>query len=257
MLSKEWLRAFAPVGRLEADGGWIPRGAGVFFLKHDVAWLVTANHVVESVGCEALSVLVTRSSEDGTGVVEVGKILRENQFPWVRDSVLDLAAAPIPASSEFNIFALGEPECMRIKDLVPSMQSFTAGCPYGLRGFDSDSATPLVLNGTIAGIDVAGGKIFTSVPTFPGNSGGPLIAVRSPFSPSGGMVVGRPTVLFAGIMLQSATVTSPHPDHLPPLHLGVAAPWDAVAALLDSTAANEIAAMIACGREAERLRAAE
>jgi hypothetical protein len=54
--------------------------------------------------------------------------------------------------------------------------------------------------------------------------------------------VGRPTVLFAGIMLQSAVISSATPgSSTPPLHLGVAAPADAVLALLESTEAQALA----------------
>jgi hypothetical protein len=121
------------------------------------------------------------------------------------------------------------------------MPCFTIGCPYGLRGVDPGKATPLVLDGVIAGVNQSNRRIFTNAATFPGNSGGPLIAVRSPFAPDGSMMVGRPTVLLAGIVLQSALVPSPMPGDLtPPLHLGVAAPADAVLGLLDSEQAQAI-----------------
>jgi hypothetical protein len=57
--------------------------------------------------------------------------------------------------------------------------------------------------------------------------------------------VGRPTVLLAGIMLGTMLVPSPVPgDRTPPLHLGFAAPMDAVVGLLESEAARAVAARL-------------
>jgi S1-C subfamily serine protease len=127
-------------------------------------------------------------------------------------------------------------------EIIPSMLSFTVGCPYGLPGVDPQQATPLVLHGAISGVNRESRKIYTSAPTFPGNSGGPLLVVRPPFDPSGRTImVGSPTVLLAGIMLESALLSSPIPgDKIPPLHLGVAAPIEAVFTLLDSPQAQEL-----------------
>ena len=163
MLSTEWLSAFAPVGALQTKNVWGAVGACVFFHKPPVLWLVTAKHVLEKVGQQALTVLVSRSSDDGV----------------------------------------------------------------------------------ISGVDLASRKVYTSAPTFPGNSGGPLIAVRSPFNPAGGMIVGRPTVLFAGIMLETKLLHAPDPtSRIPSLHLGVAVPADTVLALLNSDQARAITARV-------------
>src|SRR5207244_1345272 len=160
-----------------------------------------------------------RSSADGMIVVEVGKILADSRLSWVQDPASDLAAIPVPLSPDFGIRAITAEYCLRFGDLVPSMPCFTIGCPYGLRGVDPKRATPLVLDGTICRVDSANRRIYTNAPTFSGNSGGPLIAIRSPFSPEGAMVAGRPTVLLSGIMLQSALVPSAEPeDRMPPLH---------------------------------------
>ena len=121
------------------------------------------------------------------------------------------------------------------------MPSFTVGCPYGIHGVDPQQATPLVLDGVISGVDTASRKIYTSAPTFPGNSGGPLIAFRSPLLPMGGMEVGRYILGFAGIMLETRLLPATDPvSRIPPLHLGVAAPADAVLALLESDQARAI-----------------
>lgn len=244
MLSTEWLSAFAPVGYPRGGDAWAACGAGVFFHRHSLLWLMTANHVVDQVDRpENLSVLVT-SKTGGITVVPVGLVLADHKLSWVRDSVNDLACAPVPVSPELEIKAVAEEQCIPLKDLVPSMPSFTIGCPYGLRGLDPTRATPLVLEGIISGVDPPARRVFTSAPTFPGNSGGPLIAIRSPFDPGGRMVAGRPTVMFAGVMLQSLLVPSPVPGATPPLHLGVAAPTDVILALLDSPQAHTLVASL-------------
>src|SRR5207244_3226844 len=155
-------------------------------------WMITARHVVEKVGRQALTVLVTRLSGEGVIVVEVGKILTDHGLSWVEDEVNDLAAAPMPASPDFGIKAVTPENCLRMTELVPSMPCFTVGCPYGLHGLNPQKATPLVLDGVISGVDPASCKVYASAPTFPGNSGGPLIAV--PFDPIGGINAGRPTI---------------------------------------------------------------
>jgi hypothetical protein len=248
MLSAEWLSAFAPVGALRDENLWAAFGACVFFHKPPILWMVTANHVVETVGRQGLTVLVSRSSGDGVIVVHVGKILTEHGLSWVQDETNDLAAAIMPVSPDFGIKAVTPDNCLPLTELVPSMPCFTLGCPYGLPGVNPQRATPLVLDGVISGVDPASRKVYTSAPTFPGNSGGPLITIRSPFNPAGGMIVGRPTVLFAGIMLETKLLHAPDPtSRIPPLHLGVASPADAVLSLLDSDQARAIAARVEPG----------
>jgi hypothetical protein len=246
----------------------------VFFHKPPLLWIVTARHVVKKVGPSALTALVTRSSGEGVIVVKVGEILATNGFSWIEDEVSDLAAAPMPTSPDFAIKAVTPDNCLSLRELIPSMPCFTVGCPYGLHGLNPQKATPLVLDGIISGVDPASRKVYTSAPTFPGNSGGPLIAIRSPFNPAGGMIVGRPTVLFAGIMLETALLSADPASHIPPLHsgsaplvsptpgpitdsasrtpplhLGVAAPADGVLTLLDSEEARAIIARVEALRQ--------
>jgi hypothetical protein len=207
--------------------------------------MVTARHVVQKVGPTALTVLVTRSSGEGVIVVKIGEILANQGLSWLEDEVNDLAAAPMPASPDFGIRAVTAENCLPMNELVPSMPCFTVGCPYGLHGLNPQKATPLVLDGVISGVDPASRRIYTSAPTFPGNSGGPLIAVRSPFNPAGGMIVGRPTILCAGIMLETVLLSAVDPvNRIPPLHLGIAAAADAILSLLDSDQAQAITARV-------------
>lgn len=241
MLSPEWLETIAPVGKFIGPGMWSAFGAGVFIGKHHLVWLVTANHVVRDVQAREVSILVTQAAS-GVNVVEVGKLLEQNGLAWVRDEANDLAAAPVPISDQFRMKAIPPEYCARLSDLLPSMTAYSIGCPYGLRGVDPQRATPLVLDGVIAGVDAELKRIYTSAPTFPGNSGGPLVVVKQPFTADGRLHVGTPTVLLAGIMLESLLALSPKPgDATPPLHMGRATPMDAALALLDSDAARQIA----------------
>lgn len=162
----------------------------------------------------------------------------------MQDQVNDLAAAPMPSSRDYDIKAVAQENCLRLPELVPSMPCFTVGCPYGLYGVNPRKATPLVLDGVISGVDPDNRKVFTSAPTFPGNSGGPLVVVRVPFDPTGRMTVGVPTVFFAGVMLETRLIPDQN-DRVPPLHLGIAAPADAVLDLLESAQARAIADRIA------------
>src|SRR5258708_30760699 len=249
MLSTEWLSAVAPVGSLRDDNQWAAAGACVFFHKPPHLWLVTARHVVEAVGRQLLTALVGRSAGEGVIVVKVGEILASHRFAWVEDEANDLAAAPMPGSPDFGIKAVTAENCLRITELVPSMPCFTVGCPYGLHGLDPQRPTPLVLDGVISGVNPVSRKVYTSAPTFQGNSGGPLIAVRLPFNPAGMITAGRPVVLFAGIMLETYLLPGPDPaNRIPPLHLGVAAPADLVLDLLASEEARAITDRIAAMR---------
>src|SRR5262249_21132417 len=151
--STEWLSAFAPVGSLQEDNLWVAAGAGVFFNKPPLLWLVTANHVVEAVGPQKVSVLVTRSDNNGVVIVELGNCLAARRISWARDPHNVLAATPMPVSPEFGLKAVSAGDCLSLEELLPSMPCFTVGCPYGLRGLDPQRATPLVLDGVISGVD--------------------------------------------------------------------------------------------------------
>jgi hypothetical protein len=253
MLSPEWLSAVAPVGATVAPNAWAAFGACTFFNRHRVLWLVTANHVVNSIGNAALSVFVGRQPPDGVAVIEVGKILADNGLDWVRNTEGDLAAAPMPVTAEplsLGIKWIGADACLELGKLSPSLPCVTIGCPFGLPGVDLTRSTPLVLGGIIAGVDPHTRRVYTSAPTFPGNSGGPLVVMQSPYKEIGGgiqfvMGGGRRTTLLAGIMLEMHLVWPPNPDdRTPPLHLGVAAPTDAIISLLDSEPAQAIVSKI-------------
>src|SRR5208283_5265341 len=106
MLSTEWLSAFAPVGAVKTDNQWAAFGACVFFHKSPILWMITANHVLEKVGKQTLTVLMTGSPGKRVIVVEVGKILADHELTWLQDEVNDLAAAPMPMAPEFGLKAV-------------------------------------------------------------------------------------------------------------------------------------------------------
>lgn len=243
MLSREWLQAFVPVGVAAGPGQWVATGAGVLFLEHGLLWLVTARHVVLEAGKDHVSPLLT-TTDGGVVVVQIGKVQHSAGFAWVEDERADLAATPLPTTSGLAVKAVTRRECIPIGDVIPSMPSFTVGCPYGLAGLEPGRPTPLVMDGVVSAVRPSEDLIFTSAPTFPGNSGGPLMVYRNPFAPSGALVVGEPVVYLAGIILQTQLVADHRHPGIPPLHLGMARSSDAILRLLDSEAARATAARL-------------
>jgi hypothetical protein len=238
MLSTEWLSAFVPVGVLQNGKNWIAAGAGILFTHHSVLWVVTAGHLVDAVGEDNLSLLFTQE-EGKPAVVELSQPQKASGLGWLRNQDADLAIGMVPVLPEQLRFkALCEANCLSLDEVMPTMQCYTIGCPYSLHGMNPDAITPLALDGIIAGKTPDKRLVYTSAPTFPGNSGGPLIAVRSPFHPTGRVVAGRPTIFWVGIMLQSVLFPDPNRSQ-PPLSLGVATSTDAVLELLRSEAAAE------------------
>ena len=241
MLTREWLNAFVPIGVMRSQNDWLPLGAGALFHDPPVVWLITANHIVERAKGEGMTLLVTRA-KGGPTPVKIREIQQKHGYGWHSDEMHDIAATLMPLSPDWRIKAIGEDMCIKWADLVPSMPCFTVGCPYGVTGFDPQRATPLVLDGIISGLNPDSGQIYTSVPTFPGNSGGPIIVRRDPFDPGGGLTVGRPVLLLAGIIRQFGLVPpldSSGEVSLPPLHLGVGASIEAAIALVRSPSARE------------------
>lgn len=239
MLTREWLSAFVPIGVLRAPNDWVPIGAGVLFHDPPVVWLITAAHVVKGAKGHKVVPLVTHA-KGGLVVIQLDDIQSKYGYGWHLHEKLDIAATLMPLSPDWQIKAIGEKLCIKMDELVPSMQCYTVGCPYGVRGFDPQRATPLVLDGIIAGLDTSSSTIYTSAPTFPGNSGGPIIVRRDPFNPAGGLVVGQPVLLLAGIILQASVVSAQNASGsspLPPLHLGIGVSIEAVLQLTKSEAA--------------------
>jgi len=245
MLSLEWLSAFVPVGLLGKDRSWTPTGAGVLFNMPPVLWVVTAKHILGGTNDAHISVLVAQATGEHMSAVDLTDLHRTHGLGWIVDESHDLAASPMPVSPKFRIKAVEPDNCLPLASVIPSMQCFTVGCPYGTLGVDPQSA-PLVLSGVVSAKDPKRCLLFVSAPTFPGNSGGPLVVLRPPYTSNGALTTGLPTIFLAGLILQEVLVPDPNnqPVPSPPLHLGKAISTDIVLDLLRSEPARQLASRI-------------
>ena len=238
MLDAQWLKAFVPIGHLKSSHEWLPAGAGVLYLHKSLIWIITAKHVVE--GGNNTALLVSQKNKN-TAVIDLQEIHKQNKLRWLYHNRCGLSASLMPVSNDFDIKAIGKENCIRADEVIPSMQCYTVGCPHGVRGFNPETTTPLLLSGIISGVNPKDKTIYTSTPTFPGNSGGPLIVFRSPITTGGNMTVGLPTVLLAGIITSFILVPeSATWNGVPPLHLGVAISIEEIEHLLNSDEALEL-----------------
>ena len=246
MLSREWLSAFVPIGILRDGNAWMPAGAGVLLHDPPFIWLVTANHVVATKSSGDFAVFVTHRHEQQRVLINLTNGHRSFGIGWLRNARDDVAACLMPADPSWDIKAVGRELCANFDDLVPSMQCYTVGCPYGLAGVDPQRAVPLVLDGIVAGLDRRERLIYISTPTFPGNSGGPIVIVRPPYNADGNLVVGMPTVFLAGIVREQLIVRGDK-DDAPLLHLGLGIPIAAGLRLIHSDEAKQQAAQCRAG----------
>lgn len=223
---------------------WRPAGACVF-VRHEVIWCVTAAHIIRKaqtlgVGC----VVGVGESQTAMNLTDIYR--RTPGLDWVIDSKTDIAVAPMPVAPGIQIRAIDFQDCLEQRDVLPSMPCLTAGQPYGIPGVVEGRATPIILSGVIAGMDPENRRIFISVPTFPGNSGGPIIVQPEPYTATGTLNVGRPTVLLAGVVTETVMVADdqPRPQRIPALHLGAGASFDAIKALIQSTDAQRMLTLV-------------
>lgn len=238
MLTREWLSSFTPIGAIAGPGKWAPYGAGVLLHHPPFVWVVTASHVIRDVGENHVGILVTQR-KGGVTVVDVTGVHASQGLAWLHDEKRDVAVALMPVSPEWDLKGVPEKLCLNFEKIIPSMPCFTVGCPYGVPGLDPSRAVPLVLDGVVSGVDAQSGTIFVSAPTFPGNSGGPIIVYRSPMDAMGGMTVGVPPILLAGIVRQMALLRGPDvKEPVPYLHLGLGTPISAAINLITSDEAN-------------------
>ncbi|MBN1959407.1 MAG: hypothetical protein JW841_00550 [Deltaproteobacteria bacterium] len=247
MLDQDWLKAFAAFGSIQHPNLWLPMGACVFISYEEIVWCVTAAHILNDAKDKSVGCLVEVSGQQT--ILNLTEIQSKTpNIRWIIDQASDLAACPMPLPNGINIRSVGFDRCLEQKDLLPSMPCLTAGQPYGLPGVDRTKPTPLILDGVIAGIDAENGRVFVSVPTFPGNSGGPIIAYRMPWSTGGGMNVGRQIVFLAGVITRTILLKNEQDDKnhrsdknfMPPLHLGMGATVDNIKKLLTSDNALQI-----------------
>lgn len=234
MLNQEWLQAFLPIGTLKGNR-WTAIGAGFLFLDEPIVWLVTAKHVIRTAGESAVGVLIGRRN-GGVELVNVTDFHQAHDLWWHEHEGADVAIGLMPQNPDWSMKAVGRDLCLPIDEALPSLVCYTVGCPYGLRGLDPTRATPLVLDGIIAGTNSTRREIYATTPTFPGNSGGPLLVLKTPFNPSGGLVVGQQIMHVGGVMIQTSLLPDPEDSGIPPLHLGVALSMEVVLELLDGQA---------------------
>jgi hypothetical protein len=205
-------------------------------------FLVTANHVLrdaETMG--EVGAFVRRTGSD-SGVISLSRVYNEKDLDWVRDPANDLAAGLMPLSSDWAIKAIERRLMIGAEDLIPSMSCYTVGCPYGLLGASPKHGHPYVLGGLVSGVAPDVDRVVISAPTFPGNSGGPILVLNPPYRPNGTLVGGPPTILFAGTVLELEVVggKTPTGESIPPLHVGIGTTIEPILRLLASEKAVEM-----------------
>jgi hypothetical protein len=244
MLAPEFLHTTVPLGHLSAGGEFQAIGAGVILSSREFAWIVTARHVHGGGAAADHDLVAIGTAQDGTQFpILIAGALGPAGLDWIFSDVeTDLAIAPMPLSPEWRLRAIPPELTLKTSALVPAMPSYTLGVPYGLATLNPDRLEALVLDGVIAGVDPARAGFYTSAPTFPGNSGGPVFVYRTPFNVQGGLQVGVPPVLLAGIVLRQELIVPQmtgavgFPDV--PLHLGFVRGIERAYALLDSADAQ-------------------
>lgn len=241
MLDKDWLLTCAPLGAFDLEKqSWRALGAGVFIYDNPFIWYVTANHIIAENSDTPLLVLINHAKEK-RNLIDLGAVQKQYQINWLIDEKNDLAATLFPTNQDFMLRAIEFSFFMDSKNMLPSMICYSVGCPYNLMGFDMEKITPCVLDGIISGIDPKEGRVYVTVPTFPGNSGGPLFIWKQPIAPNGSLNLTTPVVYLGGIISQYAVVSNgsqPNHDNSPSLHLGIVIPSEAIQRLLTSSASQ-------------------
>ncbi|MBN1609645.1 MAG: trypsin-like peptidase domain-containing protein [Polyangiaceae bacterium] len=240
MLNEEWLSTFAAVGVLETDattaGRWKPSGACAFVTSHELAWLVTANHVLPEKPAPRMAVRLDIGGEPT--LVALWEIHNRVQgLGWVRDRKRDLAICVLPNLPGARLKTVPPAVWAPLDMELTTMRCLTGGCPLGLPALDPMRAMPVVLDGIVAGMDRREQRIYLTAPTYPGNSGGPVFVERPLHDPSGNVAIGPRTVFLAGIVQTSGQIEASGQDRA--LHLGVAAHIQQVTDLLDSPEAHK------------------
>lgn len=245
MLNKDWLSTCAPLGIFDSNTkAWKAIGAGVFIYDDPYIWYVTALHLIKDKEPFSTQVLVNHTNGKHC-LVDIGSLHKQHNVNWIIDNNHDLAATLFPSNPNFNLKAISKDYFFQSKDLLPSMRCYSVGCPYSLSGFDIENMTTCVLDGIISGVDSKQHRVYVTVPTFPGNSGGPIFVWKEPIQANGGLEIGDPTVYLGGIITEYALIgceTSQEMSELrlPSLHLGVVIPSEAILALLNETQAKEL-----------------
>ncbi len=239
MLDNNWLITSAPLGGYDSKNqSWKAFGSGVFIFDKPFIWYVTANHIVKRKSTLPIHVLINHAKTK-YHLINIESMHSQNEIDWIVDEENDLAATLFPLNPDFNIKAIGFPFFQSSQDLLQSMICYTVGCPYGMAGFDIDRNNQYVLDGIISFVERKKNRIYVTVPTFPGNSGGPLFVWKQPIQPDGSLTVGSKVVFLGGIISKYVLISNgseqdnPCPA-LPPMHLGEVIPSELIKNLLTS-----------------------
>lgn len=245
MLDKDWLATCAPIGTFNpVEKIWRAAGAGVFIYQPPYIWYVTAHHVIDHKQDPSFCVLINHSQGERF-LMDIRALHAQHAIHWVIDKENDIAATLFPVAPHFEIKAIEFAYFLPSTQLLPSMKCYSVGCPYAtFVEHDANRVMPYVLDGIISGVDLQQRCIYTTAPTFPGNSGGPLFIWKDPSLPNGSITVGEQIVYFGGIISQYVLIshkeTSKGVLPLPPLHLGKAIPAEAIQMLLQSSEAKKV-----------------
>jgi hypothetical protein len=239
MLDNDWLLTCAPLGIFDSKNqSWKALGAGVFIYDEPFIWYVTANHLIASNSHSSIQILINHA-ETGHCLIDMQALHKMHKMEWAIDKKNDLAATLFPSDPNFLLKAIKFSSFMHSKDMIPSMVCYSIGCPHSLVGFDIEKIIPCVQDGIISGIDSKQGRVYVTVPTFPGNSGGPLFVWKQPIQSNGNFSLGGSVVYLGGIITQYALVNGENkeknPTPPPPLHLGIVIPTENIQNLLNSS----------------------
>jgi hypothetical protein len=227
----DWLNAFVQLGKAEGEG-LAPLGSGFLLLDDNRPWLITSRTTLETAQGDDLLAWV---GSPGT-VVGISQALALNELQWVVHEQHNLAACLFPLDPAWNVKAFSQAACVPGEKLMPLMDACSLGSPYG---FDLGGRPPVMaLDGVLSSVDLERGRLFTTAPLLPMNTGAPLLVLTAPLAMGG-------SVLLAGVMAQTLPVRRPVegamvPPHLVPtqLHLSLAHPVGAVFDLVRSEGAK-------------------
>lgn len=244
MLDKYWLSTCAPLGVFDSTTQvWKALGAGVFVYDDPFIWYITAYHLIKDKGNLPIHVLVNHAKANRY-LVDIDSLHNQHKIDWLIDNKNDLAATLFPVDPSFVIKAISSSSFMSSKEMIPSMKCYSVGCPYSLAGFDMEKVNPCVLDGIVSGIDTKQLRVYVTVPTFPGNSGGPLFVWKDPIQPNG-VNLGSSVLYLGGIISEyilvgNGTTEKTSQMDLPPLHLGVVISSEAILDLLQNANAIDL-----------------
>jgi hypothetical protein len=127
---------------------------------------------------------------------------------------------------------------------MPAMKCYSIGCPYSLIGYDVQKVMPYVQDGIISAIDEKKSRIYVTVPTFPGNNGGPLIVQNELTQQSRTGFTNGAMIYFGGIFSETISVSNGYQNNqnisVPSLYLGVVISSEVIQKFLNAAKAKKL-----------------